>query len=128
MRFCGRVNHSRGPNPDFALSWERPFLVGPRRQVRLNREWRVYSHASDVLQSPWLPWRRRCPQALIEPFDDADVAHGAVAERFQRVLISRALVGGDGFLDAREFRHHDAFLLAGLKGCRRRATRQIAAA
>jgi hypothetical protein len=27
MRFCGRVNHSRGPNPDFALSWERPFLL-----------------------------------------------------------------------------------------------------
>src|ERR1700682_5387288 len=126
MRFCGCVNHSRGPNPDFALAWERPMQA--RRQVRLNREWRVYSHGSGVLQSPRLPYLPRCHETLIKPFDDADVAHRAVAERLERVLISGALVGGDGLLDARELRHHDAFLLARLKGCRRRAASEIAAA
>src|SRR5580693_6664507 len=128
MRFCGRVNHSRGPNPDFALSWERPFLLAhdllgprprPRRQVRLNREWRVYSDGSRVLQSSRLPFPPLCHETLIKPFDDADIAHGAVIERFERILISRALVGGDGFFDARELRHHDALLLAGLDGRRR---------
>src|ERR1700732_1757737 len=126
MRFCGRVNHSRGPNPDFALSWARPMQA--RRQVRLNREWRVYSHGSGVLQSPWLPYPPPCHETLIKPFDDADVAHRAVIECFERILISRALVSGDGFLDAGEFRHHDALLLAGLEGGRCRAARQIAAA
>src|ERR1700675_4192082 len=126
MRFCGRMNHSRGPNPDFALSWARPMQA--RRQVRLNHEWRVYSHALSVLQSSWLPSPPSCHETLIKPFDDADVAHRAVAERFERILVGRALVGGDGFLDARELRHHDALFLAGLKGRRRRAARQIAAA
>jgi hypothetical protein len=48
-RFCGRTNHSRGPNPDFACSWERPFFLArlfgkpdhafwPRLQGKLNRE------------------------------------------------------------------------------------------
>src|SRR5580704_15584616 len=99
-----------------------------RMQVRLNHEWRVYSHGSGVLQSPWLPYPPLCHETLIKPFDDADVAHGAVIERFERVLISRALVSGDGLLDARELRHHDALLLAGLEGGCRRAARQIAAA
>src|ERR1700731_5440964 len=99
-----------------------------RMQVRLNREWRVYSHALGVLQSPWLPYPPSCHETLIKPFDDADVAHGAVAERFQRILVSRALIGGDGLLDARELRHYDALLLASLKSRRRRAARQIAAA
>src|SRR5580704_17129541 len=97
-------------------------------QVRLNREWRVYSHALGVLQSPWLPYPPLCHETLIKPFDDADVAHRAVIECFERILISRALVGGDGFLDARELRHHDALLLAGLESRRRGAARQVAAA
>ena len=68
-------------------------------------------------------------EPLIQSLDDADVAHRARwSRRFERVLIGRALVGGDGFLDAREFRHHDAFFLAGLEGGRGGAARQIAAA
>jgi hypothetical protein len=48
-RFCGRTNHSRGPSPDFACSWERPLFLArlfgkpdhalwPKLQGKLNRE------------------------------------------------------------------------------------------
>src|SRR5579859_5332770 len=59
MRLLDRANHSGGPNPDFAWSWERPSRA--KRQVRLNREWRVYSDAAPDWQSRRrrVDWRRR---------------------------------------------------------------------
>src|SRR5215204_7734219 len=54
--------------------------------------------------------QRRAPTtaALLQPLDDAQVAHGAVAECLQRVLVGRAVVRRDGLFDAGEFRDDDA--------------------
>jgi hypothetical protein len=60
--------------------------------------------------------------------DDADVAHRAVAERLERLLVGGACIGGGGLLDAREFRDDDALFLPGLVGDGRRAAREIAPA
>ena len=56
------------------------------------------------------------------------VAHRAVAERLERLLVGRAVVGGDRLLDAREFGDDDALLLPRLVGVRRGAACQIFAA
>ena len=43
-------------------------------------------------------------RALLRAFDDADVAHRAVAERFQRLFVGGAVIGGDRLFDATEIR------------------------
>jgi hypothetical protein len=49
-------------------------------------------------------------------FDDANVAYRAVAERLQRLLIAWPVMRGDGLVEARKHRHHDALLKPGLEG------------
>src|SRR5262249_23332629 len=94
-RFCGRTNHSRGPNPDFACSWERPLFLArlfgkpdhalwPKLQGKLNREclniqrfgrfWQsafVLAHApANTLLVEFLPIGSRCRRYLsLTPFD-----------------------------------------------------------
>jgi len=73
-----------------------------------------------------MPWSRRGGEALpvartlqdaiaaglLQPLDNAQVAHGAVAERAQRLPIGCAVMGGDGLLDARKFGNDDALAQA----------------
>src|SRR3974390_2655497 len=66
--------------------------------------------------------------ALVRPFDDADVAHGAVAERFQRFLVGGTVIGGDRFFDAGKFGDDDALLLSSFKSGRCGATHDVAGA
>ena len=47
--------------------------------------------------------------------NDADVAHGAVAQGAQRFLVAGAVVAGDGLFKTGEFRDDDTFLQAGLR-------------
>src|SRR5262245_10336655 len=65
---------------------------------------------------------------LLQSLDDTDVAHGAVAERRQRLLVGRTVVGGDRVLHARKLGDDDALPEAGLARRRWGAACQIAAA
>ena len=53
---------------------------------------------------------------LLQPLDDADVAHGAVAERFERLLVFRAVMRSDRLFDRGEFAHHGTRIQTGLEG------------
>jgi hypothetical protein len=58
---------------------------------------------------------------LLQPFDDAQVAHRAVAERLERFLVGGTIVRGLGLRDALPLDDDRAFLLPGLVGQRRNA-------
>src|SRR6516225_11705685 len=89
-----------------------------------------------------MPWSRRGGEALpvartlqdaiaaglLQPLDNAQVAHGAVAERAQRLPIGCAVMGGDGLLDARKFGNDDALAQARLVDHSGGAAREIAPA
>src|SRR5689334_20566028 len=62
---------------------------------------------------------------LYSRLNDADVAHGAVAEHAQCFLVTRTVVAGDGLFQAGEFRHHEPFLQPGLVGHVRAAAAEV---
>src|ERR1700722_9389109 len=64
----------------------------------------------------------------VQTLDDADVAHGAVAERFQRFLVAGTVIGGERLFDAGKFGNDDAFFLSGFESGRRTAAHDVAAA
>src|SRR5271168_493223 len=116
--FWGRANHSHGLQSGFCVVLG--LALRRKRQVRLNREWALYSDDLPILQSPKGPTKRPKTKpeplaSLLQSLDDADVAHRAVAERLERVLVGRTVIGRHRFLEAREFRDHDALFLAGLE-------------
>src|SRR5215211_691677 len=83
---------------------------------------------SYAIRGPAASARAPTTAALLQLLDDAQVAHRAVAECLQRVLVGRAVMRRDGFFHAGEFGDDDALLEARLVGRRGGAAREIAAA
>src|SRR5258707_13381685 len=71
-------------------------------------------------------WCARFWCRSLDPADDPNVAHGTVAERAQRFLVAGAVVPGDRFFEAGEFRHDQPLFQPGLEGRVGDAAAQIA--
>src|SRR6266850_4505850 len=69
-----------------------------------------------------------CGPAISGALDDAHVALGGVAERAQRFLIARAVMGCRRLGDAVPFRDDGALVQAGFVGFRRRSAHEEAPA
>src|SRR5262249_43365419 len=108
---------------------------GPAISLRLATQCRINEMAGTTLAAAVAAARPAmtrnplvCGGTLLQPLHDAQVAHGAVAERLQCRLVGRAVVRRDGLFHAGEFGDDDTLLQARLVGRRGGAAREIASA
>src|SRR5260221_13247126 len=91
-----------------------------------SKAWMAGTSPAMTAMAPWFKTRRMRPLCSLDPADDPNVAHGAVAERAQRFLVAGAVVPGDRFFEAGEFRHDQPLFQPGLEGRVGDAAAQIA--